>query len=359
MAETSKEPSNIEERPAPPPESETTSQSDIDRYLDELNDIRSQIAMYRQQLQQPPPVHEEIKDKIRSVKDTVSLLSEEQQLFKILSQSDGDATKLFLLYMMWSDMRDKSLMRMQALQNANRDIRSEVSQALSPLYQKLSSLEAKIQALEEKIKKEEEKAREEKLLKKIEELEKKLMENQTKSKPDIYDYVDSKFNELLSKINETLPKNPVSDEIKEILSEIKESLKKQEESEVVRTLKQLEETIKSALTNSKGGSGEPLSDLDKLERLLDRLKNFYEKIYRPRVSSAPITNTQSPLNYEGSAPWWMHPDARMSLKDLIDTIFKNINDAIQIYSAYKHGAVPSQVVKKEQLAKIDEELPKI
>ena len=55
------------------------------------------------------------------------------------------------------------------------------------------------------------------------------------------------------------------------------------------------------------------------------------------------TTTATPLVYQGSAPWWWHPDARMAWKDLVETI-RGIGETVKdIILAFK--APETQIVK--------------
>jgi hypothetical protein len=62
----------------------------------------------------------------------------------------------------------------------------------------------------------------------------------------------------------------------------------------------------------------------------------------------PQTTSATPLAYQGSAPWWWHPDARIAWKDLVESI-KGIGETVKdIILAFK--APETQIIKASKPA---------
>jgi hypothetical protein len=67
------------------------------------------------------------------------------------------------------------------------------------------------------------------------------------------------------------------------------------------------------------------------------------------------TTTATPLVYQGSAPWWWHPDARVAWKDLVETI-RGIGETVKdIILAFK--APETQIVKASKPVQAQTSLP--
>lgn len=319
----------------------------IDQYLREVEELRSQASAYRSVTPYYPAnsIHEEIKDKIRAVKDTAQMLAEEKSLFEMLSGVD-DPTKLFVLYMIYSDMKDKQLWRLYMLRGND----SQQNKMIETLLKRIEDLERKM---------EEEKRRQELqvLADKLASLERKLEElSQPRRKPEdeLKDYIDKKIGELMTIIAKA-PKEERS-ELVEAVSSLKEAIENMKKDELREAINKLSTTVEKIMEKA-GASG---GDIDRAIELLEKIKNLEEKLFRTNYTTppTPTTTTHSPLEYEGRAPWWMHPDARSSVKDLINTMFDNIKEALEIAFSYMKGGIPPRV-QKQVTEKELEELPKI
>ena len=243
-----------------------------------------------------------LREKAADIMGAASMLAGNEALFKLLGGSSDDTLKMFVLYMIWSDMQDRKMFRilqMKALMGDSgikpEDIRRIVA----------------------------------------EEIKKYLPQRKPVSDID-----------MVLKIVEKLKPSESAE-----IAELKKKLDRLEDEEIKAKLARLEEKIEEKLATTT----DPMAATKAALEFYKQLKEILE----PKKEGEPgsLTTTVSPLSYRGTAPWFLHPDTREALKDLITTAMREAGEILKIYYSLK-GQVPIQAAASPAPAPAaEEELP--
>lgn len=139
-------------------------------------------------------------------------------------------------------------------------------------------------------------------------------------------------------------------ELKEAVMKLVEANSPDKMIETVNKLMELVGKLKGEAREVGATSAE--EELEKVARILENVRKIVSSFAQPTHSFS----TKQPLAYEGQAPWWFHPDARVAVKDLVDGILRSITNAISSIEGAKKGHPPSGLVKSEKKYELPEEL---
>jgi hypothetical protein len=129
------------------------------------------------------------------------------------------------------------------------------------------------------------------------------------------------------------------------LKEIKSAVPTVDEEKLVsRIVSEVEKKVPQAPqgANIKDVMGIVKEVLGSVKELTSTVKELSPQQQQPQTTSA------TPLAYQGSAPWWWHPDARIAWKDLVESI-RGIGETVKdIILAFK--APETQIIKASKPA---------
>jgi len=355
MSEEGKTPEEIEREKRI--EEELSKPTEAQRYVEELGERSRYLSDLEYQIPATPRegLARSLKEKVREVTDTASLLKSDKSLWDLLASGEVDPMKLYIMEMARTDnfLRQMLMLKMMGgpLGFSSNSIESIVEKAVNKA---ITPLEQRIDEIEKRLKKDEESKLVEEVRKElkgeIDELKKLI--KASKKRKSIKAYIDKKFNEILNIIKEKGKPEEVS-EAKKVLEELKEYMKelvkKGEKEEVKEILKEVKEALKGT------------SSIKEAIGLIKEIKETFREHLFPQPQS-PRTTTQYPAIYEGKLPIWLHPDAitgtKEFVKEVVGAVTEEVKEIIRTYFTLK-GGVPEIGLTKEEKEEVETELPEI
>jgi hypothetical protein len=150
----------------------------------------------------------------------------------------------------------------------------------------------------------------------------KIVESRTGSQLSAQDII-TLYKEMWSTLKEIKSAVPTADEEKLVSRIVSEVEKKVPQAPQGASIKDVMSIVKEVLGSVK--------------ELTSTVKELSPQQQQPQTTSA------TPLAYQGSAPWWWHPDARIAWKDLVESI-RGIGETVKdIILAFK--APETQIIK--------------
>jgi hypothetical protein len=155
----------------------------------------------------------------------------------------------------------------------------------------------------------------------------KIVESRTGSQLSAQDII-TLYKEMWSTLKEIKSAVPTVDEEKLVSRIVSEVEKKVPQAPQGASIKDVMGIVKEVLGSVK--------------ELTSTVKELSPQQQQPQTTSA------TPLAYQGSAPWWWHPDARIAWKDLVESI-RGIGETVKdIILAFK--APETQIIKASKPA---------
>jgi hypothetical protein len=152
----------------------------------------------------------------------------------------------------------------------------------------------------------------------------KLIESRTGTQLSAQDII-TLYKEMWSTLKEIKSAVPAVDEEKLVSRIVSEVEKKVPQAPQGASIKDVMGIVKDVLSSVK------------------ELTSTVKELSPVQQQQLQTTTTATPLVYQGSAPWWWHPDARVAWKDLVETI-RGIGETVKdIILAFK--APETQIVK--------------